>query len=84
MSGSDAKKPSIFDKLTDTKHYTGTHQHRFDAAGRGRGLAGRDRVVKGVGTSDSPCLCRPPVTSATLLFGLTRDPQMTMAISSGI
>ncbi|CEP02851.1 p25-alpha [Plasmodiophora brassicae] len=54
MSGSDAKKPSIFDKLTDTKHYTGTHQHRFDAAGRGRGLAGRDRVVKGVGTSDSP------------------------------
>ena len=42
-------KPSIFDKLTDTSLYTGTHQHRFDASGQGRGLDGRESVAKGVG-----------------------------------
>lgn len=36
----------------------GSHKHRFDAEGNGRGLAGRDRVSKGhghipgAGTSD--------------------------------
>ena len=42
-------KPSIFDKLTDTSLYTGTHQHRFDASGQGRGLEGRESVAKGAG-----------------------------------
>ena len=42
-------KPSIFDKLTDTSLYTGTHQHRFDASGAGRGLEGRESVAKGAG-----------------------------------
>eukprot|EP00757_Euglenozoa_sp_SAG-D1_P008031 gene8031-17488_t len=28
----------IYDKLTDTTLYTGTHQHRFDERGNGRGL----------------------------------------------
>ena len=49
---SPAKKKgggNIFDRLTDTSQYTGAHKHRFDAQGRGRGLAGRDRVGKGVG-----------------------------------
>jgi len=35
------KKPSIFDKLTDPKQYTGAHKQRFDADGKGRGIAGR-------------------------------------------
>jgi hypothetical protein len=38
---------NIYDRLTDTSQYTGTHKHRFDSSGRGRGLAGRDRISKG-------------------------------------
>lgn len=34
--------PSIFDKLTDPKLYTGAHKHRFGSDGKGRGMAGRD------------------------------------------
>lgn len=41
---------SIFDKLTDPSLYTGSHKHRFDEDGRGRGLEGRDSVAKGLGT----------------------------------
>jgi hypothetical protein len=37
--------------LSDTSSYTGTHRHRFDAAGRGRGAAGRDLPKKGEGSS---------------------------------
>jgi hypothetical protein len=44
-------KPSIFDKLTDPRLYTGAHKHRFDADGVGLGLAGRDSVSKGRGTT---------------------------------
>jgi hypothetical protein len=34
--------PSIFDKLTDPKQYTGAHKQRFDEEGKGKGKAGRD------------------------------------------
>lgn len=41
---------SIFDRLTDTSLYTGTHKNRFDANGRGIGMQGRDSIAKqGVG-----------------------------------
>lgn len=33
---------SVFEKLTDPTLYTGTHRHRFDERGRGRGFEGRD------------------------------------------
>jgi hypothetical protein len=33
---------SVFDRLTDTRGFTGSHRHRFDDTGRGRGLKGRD------------------------------------------
>eukprot|EP01118_Nematostelium_gracile_P014412 TRINITY_DN5606_c0_g1_i2.p1 TRINITY_DN5606_c0_g1~~TRINITY_DN5606_c0_g1_i2.p1 ORF type:complete len:181 (+),score=52.99 TRINITY_DN5606_c0_g1_i2:70-543(+) len=46
---STSGQPSIFDKLTDTSLYTGSHKERFDSDGKGRGLAGRDRVAKGNG-----------------------------------
>jgi hypothetical protein len=36
----------IFERLTDHKMYTGTHKHRFDEYGRGRGARGRDRLYK--------------------------------------
>jgi hypothetical protein len=40
---------SIFDRLTDSSLYTGAHKHRFDRNGRGLGLKGRDRIMKGTG-----------------------------------
>ncbi|KAI9222437.1 hypothetical protein BC828DRAFT_26943 [Blastocladiella britannica] len=41
-------KGSVFDRLTNTKGYTGSHRERFDEDGRGRGKAGR--VQENVGT----------------------------------
>lgn len=43
------KKSSIFDRLADPSSFHGTHKHRFDADGHGRGLDGRDSVAKGTG-----------------------------------
>lgn len=43
------KKQSIFDRLTDPSSFHGTHKHRFDKDGHGRGLEGRDSVAKGGG-----------------------------------
>lgn len=34
-------KGTIYDKLTDTSKYTGTHKHRFDEEGKGKGMSGR-------------------------------------------
>ena len=46
---------SIFEKLTDPSSFTGHHRHRFDKrTGKGRGLAGRDRISKGHGTDLVP------------------------------
>lgn len=45
----------IFDKLTDTSLYTGTHKHRFDGDGFGMGVDGRrdctmkERAIAGEG-----------------------------------
>ncbi len=41
---------SVFDRLTDASNYTGTHQHRFNTDGTGKGLEGRDSTQKGAGT----------------------------------
>ena len=41
---------NIYDKLLDHRLFTGHHKHRFDDDGRGRGLDGRDYVMKGHGT----------------------------------
>jgi hypothetical protein len=32
----------IFDRLTDSRLYTGAHKHRFDDSGHGRGIEGRE------------------------------------------
>lgn len=48
--GAKSGSGNIFDRLTDTSKYTGTHKERFDQNGRGLGLAGRDSVAKGSGT----------------------------------
>ncbi|KAJ3031848.1 hypothetical protein HDV00_008104 [Rhizophlyctis rosea] len=40
---------SVFNRLTDSSGYTGTHKERFNADGSGRGLAGRDSPSKGAG-----------------------------------
>ena len=39
----------VVDRMTDTSKYTGSHKHRFDEEGKGRGLGGRDSVAKGRG-----------------------------------
>ena len=36
---------TIFEKLTDTAKYTGTHRHRFDDEGNGMGLEGTLRAA---------------------------------------
>jgi hypothetical protein len=41
---------SVYDRLTDHKLYAGTHKHRFDEHGNGKGLMGRDSPTKGSGT----------------------------------
>jgi len=46
---SPKKGDSVFDRLTDSKKYTGAHKHRFDDSGKGRGKAGRDVIAKGSG-----------------------------------
>lgn len=42
-TGTIPKGDNIVSRLTDTSKYTGTHKHRFDDDGKGRGLAGRDQ-----------------------------------------
>jgi hypothetical protein len=37
----------VFDRLTNTNGYTGSHKHRFNPDGTGRGLAGRDPTPLG-------------------------------------
>lgn len=58
-SASPKKKSNIFDRLTDTSTYTGAHKHRFDADGRGRGIAGRDIGVDRSKVSDLSQITRP-------------------------
>ena len=49
-SGGHVTKSEVVTKLTNSALYTGTHRHRFDRDGKGRGLAGRESVPKGDGT----------------------------------
>ena len=57
MSSSPARSPKKADaitaRLTDPKLYTGSHVHRFDADGKGRGLAGRAEVVEFKGNTNT-------------------------------
>ena len=44
-------KGTIFERLTDSKLYTGHHKHRFDPeTGEGLGLDGRESLSKGTGS----------------------------------
>ncbi|KAJ3199475.1 hypothetical protein HK099_003160 [Clydaea vesicula] len=45
--GPVSKVNGIFDRLTDTSLYTGTHKLRFDENGNGLGLDGRDSGIDG-------------------------------------
>ncbi|KAJ3339789.1 Tubulin polymerization-promoting protein member 3 [Gonapodya sp. JEL0774] len=52
MAGSKGslKGGNVFDRLTNSNAYTGTHKERFNADGTGRGMGGRDSIAKGAGT----------------------------------
>ncbi len=71
QSGSEySQHRSIFDKLTDTSLYTGSHKYRFDETGRGLGLAGRDSVKKGsgfatAGSTNAPTVYRGNTNTGT-------------------
>lgn len=43
---SGKKDSNVFNRLTDTKGYRGTHAQRFDESGKGRGIEGRDSPAK--------------------------------------
>jgi len=43
---------SVFDRLTNSQGYTGTHKNRFDASGKGKGIIGRDYIPIGGGNGD--------------------------------
>ena len=49
-SAAPVSKAAVISKLTDPQLYTGTHRHRFDQDGKGRGILGRDYVAKGEGS----------------------------------
>ena len=40
---------AVYARLTDPQKFTGAHKHRFDSTGLGRGLDGRDSIIKGGG-----------------------------------
>ena len=48
--GGEGRGPGWLRKLTDPAEFTGVHKHRFDAEGKGRGLQGRDPILKGTGS----------------------------------
>ncbi|ORX75728.1 hypothetical protein BCR32DRAFT_271731 [Anaeromyces robustus] len=47
------KKQSVTERLTDPSKYTGSHKERFDANGKGRGLAGREDLCINDGNTSS-------------------------------
>mmetsp|Transcript_52837 Transcript_52837/g.115951 ORF Transcript_52837/g.115951 Transcript_52837/m.115951 type:complete len:238 (-) Transcript_52837:127-840(-) len=46
-------KQPVFERLTDTRFYSGSHRERFDSCGYGRGLAGREYVYLHDGSTES-------------------------------
>lgn len=48
-------------RVTDTTKYTGSHKLRFDEEGKGKGMAGRDSLVKGRGHVTSVAAQEPYV-----------------------
>lgn len=42
---SAGKATAAVNRLTDASKYTGSHKERFDASGKGKGLAGRKNIV---------------------------------------
>ncbi|XP_064541047.1 tubulin polymerization-promoting protein homolog isoform X2 [Drosophila montana] len=45
LSVSAGKAAAAVDRLTDPSKYTGSHKERFDATGKGKGIAGRRNLV---------------------------------------
>ncbi|PHJ23653.1 doublecortin [Cystoisospora suis] len=45
---------NVFERLTDSAYYTGSHRERFDEFGNGRGIAGREYLYAHDGLTESP------------------------------
>ena len=63
-------------RLTDPKLYTGSHVHRFDADGKGRGLAGRAEVIEFKGNTNTPSV------ESTLSPGKVKRPVVASPIGA--
>lgn len=79
VHATQAEATGIFDKLTDTKLYTGAHKARFDDNGVGRGAAGRDigeDKTKNLSTlvSRDPAVQKRGVTLSTEAMDATSKP----------
>lgn len=57
---SKAKSGDVVSRLTDPSKYTGSHAHRFDATGKGRGLAGRVDLVNYTGSTNAKAINDTP------------------------
>ena len=80
MSTSPARSPKKADavvaRLTDPKGYTGSHAHRFDADGKGRGLAGRAEVIEFKGNTNTAAV------EATIDHSKTKKPVVASPIGA--
>ncbi|EPR63093.1 doublecortin [Toxoplasma gondii TgCatPRC2] len=54
---------NVFERLTDTAYYTGSHRERFDEFGNGRGIAGREYLYAYDGLTESPSRCHEVYSS---------------------
>lgn len=54
------QKQSVLERLTNPSNYTGSHKHRFDSDGRGRGIVGRRDVVAYTGSVNAPLITDAP------------------------
>jgi len=67
------KKSDVVSRLTDASRYTGAHKARFDAEGKGKGIAGRRDIVDFKGNTNTsviekttPLVEKKPVVTAPL------------------
>jgi hypothetical protein len=74
---------AVYDRLTDPQGFTGAHKHRFDATGVGRGLDGRDSVIKGGGNVVGAYM-NGAVHDLSQITRSPRDPRSTSSAGKGV
>ncbi|SPQ95159.1 unnamed protein product (mitochondrion) [Plasmodiophora brassicae] len=70
--------------LMDHRRFTGMHRHRFDRNGKGKGLKGRDSIIKGLGTMHDPYLGGPIWDIAQVVRNFLRLPRADRSSRYGV